>query len=163
MLLTMVSAPSSSTATAVTVTGPSCVGIKVQLACVRPSAQSNPGQEIMTCCPEGEVVSMSLTSTAETVMGDSTYTDGGWVRFMFGARLRISISTVKSSMSNSSSMTRRFTVQKPLLDQFHCVQHPGASMISTKPVRDSISNRHSTSPLSSSKLPVASRVTFSKV
>ncbi len=69
--------PSSSVATAVTLTGPSNMGVKVHVGCVVPSAQSKPGQVMTTCCPVGDEVSMSSMSTAWTVTGDSTSTDSG--------------------------------------------------------------------------------------
>ena len=56
-----------------------------------------------------------------------------------------------------------FTLQAPLFDQFQRVKQSGASMMSMRPARDSISNRQSTSPPSISKLAVALSVMFSKV
>ena len=139
------------------------MGVKVHVGCVVPSAQSKPGQVMTTCCPVGDEVSMSSMSTAWTVTGDSTSTDSGYVRLYVGARFKTTTSTCISSTSSSSSTTRTFTLQLPLLDQFHCVQQSGASMTSMRPARDSISNRQSTSPPSRSKLSVAFKVTFSKV
>ena len=95
---------------------------------------------------------MSSMSTASRVMGDSTSTEAGWVKLNDGARFNTTTSTTISSVSNSSSTTRTFTLHDPLFDQFHCVQQSGASMTSMRPARDSISNRQSTSPPSISKL-----------
>ena len=118
---------------------------------------------MVTCCPEGDDVSMSSMSTASTVMGLSTSTDSGCVRLNVGARLSTTTSTTNSSVSSSSSTTRTLTLHVPLFDQFHCVQQSGASMTSMRPARDSISNTQSTSPPSTSTLAEALSVTFSKV
>ena len=127
-LTMVVVVPSSSVATAVMGNNPSNVGIKVHVGWVVPSSQSKPGQEIETCWPEGEEVSISSMSTASTVIGDSTSTASGWVRLKVGARLRMTTSTTNSSVSSSSSTTSNFTDHVPLFDQFHCVQQSGASM-----------------------------------
>ena len=55
------------------------------------------------------------------------------------------------------------TIHSPSSLQFHCVIQFGASRTSMIPGLDSSSNRQSTSPPSSSKLPDALRITFSKV
>ena len=102
-------------------------------------------------------------STASMVMGVSTSTASGWVRLNAGARLSTTTSTTSSSVSSSSSTTNTLTLHVPLFDQFHWVQQLGASIISIKPARDSISNTQSTSPPSMSKLCVAFSVTFSNV
>ena len=67
------------------------------------------------------------------------------------------------SSSSSSSNTINLTSQSPSSLQFHCVTQFGASRTSINPGFDSSSNRQSTSPPSSSKLPDALRIIFSKV
>ena len=67
------------------------------------------------------------------------------------------------SSSSSSSNMITLTIQSPSSLQFHCDTQSGASRTSINPGLDSSSNRQSTSPPSSSKLPDALRIIFSKV
>ena len=46
---TVVVSPSSSVATAVTIIGPSAIGVNVHVGWVNPSSQAIPGHEILTC------------------------------------------------------------------------------------------------------------------
>ena len=93
---------------------------------------------------------MSSMSTASRVMEDSI-TEAGCVKLNVGARFNTTTSTTISSVSNSSSTTRTFTLHDPLFDQFHCVSSQVLDDID-EACCDSISNRQSTSPPSISKL-----------
>ncbi len=161
-------APRSSVAVAVMLSEPSSVGMNVHVFPEFGESVTKPqfvdgGHETVTFCPTGETESMSAKSRTSSVRGDSTATVAGANNSKVGARLSTWTSIETSAVSNSSSMTRTFTLHPPLLDQFHWVTQSGASITSMRPALASISNRQSTSPPSSSKLAEASSVMFSKV
>ena len=161
--ITSVSSPSSSVAIARTGIVPSSSGVNVQVGCVNPSRQFKSGQETLTCWPDGETVSMSPLSLASMVMEDSTAISVGWLRLMYGARLRIVTLLTNTVVSSSLSVTTVRNSQSPSSDQFQLMAQSGVVITSTRPGRDSISNRHSTSPPSGSKEERASMKTSSNV
>ena len=122
-----------------------------------------PGHDMLTCCPEGEMVSISPLSVASTVTEVSTSMLGTSDKLRYGSRLRTVTLNIIMSVSSSSSVTMSLIAHSPSSVQFHWAQQSGASMTSIKPGRDSISNTQLTSPPSSSKLSVALSVMFSKV
>ena len=160
---TSVSSPSSSVAMARIGIVPSSSGVIVHVGWVSPSWQFKSGHDILTCCPDGEMVSTSPLSLASIVTADSTAISVGWLRLTYGARFKIVMLLNKTVVSSSLSVTTVRSSQSPLFDQFQLIAQSGVVMTSTRPGRDSISNRHSTSPPSGSKDARASMKTSSKV